>query len=440
MIYRTAGKFFKNIFPFERHTILLISEHLQWTGLEVRKLKMKRQTKSRIRALAVSGLFVLMLPLITAAAASGIPSAESAFFLAASASAMLSVGNIFPASEKIPSADIGNSSAGIPDKSYEEKDPRLDSALFTIDDSNMLSFGSPEIPNSYNEERIVPDENNDAGPKPYPENLENHDGNITLMHYGHFTGDNYIDLDIAGQVRNLTDVSNDRLISESRLMPDFAPDFTVEMNGEPQVLIMHTHATESYEPYERDFYDSSFNSRTTDKHMNMAAVGDAIAEQLEAAGIGVIHDTTMHDYPSYNGSYDRSRETVQAILEEFPSIKIVLDVHRDAIERADGERIAPVAEINGRNAAQIMIISGCDDGTMGMPDCMKNFRFACMLQQQLESDHEGLTRPILFDYRKYNQDLTTGSILIEVGGHANSIDQAVYSGELIGRSLAECLT
>ena len=74
-----------------------------------------------------------------------------------------------------------------------------------------------------------------------------------------------------------------------------------------------------------------------------------------------------------------------------------------------------------------------------MPDYMKNFRFACMLQQRLESDHEGLTRPILFDYRKYNQDLTTGSILIEVGGHANSIDQAVYSGELIGRSLAECL-
>ena len=396
---------------------------------------MTRQTKNRLRALAVSGLFVMMFPIMTAAVVSVIPSAESAFLFAASASAMLSVGNIFPVSEKNSAASEEIFSADLSDKSYEE-DPRLNSALFTIDDSNMLSFGAPEIPNSSDEERIVPDEDHDAGPKPYPESLENHDGNITLMHYGHFNGETYIDLDIAGQVRNVTSVSNDRLISESRL----APDFTVKPNGEPQVLIMHTHATESYEPYERDFYDSSFNSRTTDKQMNMVAVGDAIAEQLEAAGIGVIHDTTMHDYPSYNGSYDRSRETIQAILDEYPSIKIVLDIHRDAIERADGERIAPVAEINGRNAAQIMIISGCDDGTMGMPNCMKNFRFACMLQQQLESDYEGLTRPILFDYRKYNQDMTTGSILIEVGGHANSIDQAVYSGELIGKSLAACFT
>lgn len=396
---------------------------------------MTRQTKSSLRALAVAVIFVLLFPIMAAAAVSVIPSAESVFFLAASASAMLSAGDVFPIQQKnsrISSEDI---SAELSDKSSGEDIRLAMSPLFKIDDSNMLSFGAPEIPNSSDEERIVADEDSGAGPKPYPESLESHDGTITLMQYGSFSGDTYIDLDIAGQVRNVTNIPNEKLLSESRL----APDFTVELNGEPQILIMHTHATESYEPYERDFYDSSFNSRTTDKHMNMAAVGDAIALQLEAAGIAVIHDTTMHDYPSYNGSYDRSRETVQTILDEYPSIKIVLDIHRDAIERADGERIAPVAEIGGRNAAQVMIISGCDDGTMGMPDYMKNFRFACMLQQQLESGYEGLTRPILFDYRKYNQDMTTGSILIEVGGHANSIDQAVYSGELIGRSLAECL-
>ncbi|MDE5859986.1 MAG: stage II sporulation protein P, partial [Oscillospiraceae bacterium] len=300
----------------------------------------------------------------------------------------------------------------------------------------QISYGAPEIPNSTDEEKIVTNDSYDVGPEPYPENLENNDGAINAMSYGFFNGDNYINLDIAGQVRNITSVPNKTLIAESRL----APDFTIEKNGEPQILIMHTHTTESYEPYERDFYDSSFNSRTTDERMNMVAVGNAIAEQLEAAGIGVIHDTTKHDYRSYNNSYDRSRETVSAILEEYPSIKIVLDIHRDAIERESGERIAPVAEINGKNAAQVMIICGCDDGTMGMPNYLKNFRFACMLQQQMESGYEGLTRPILFDYRKYNQDLTDGSILIEVGGHANSIEQAVYSGELIGKSLAECFT
>lgn len=387
---------------------------------------MRGQKKRAATALA-AGTFILMLPLMGAALAACAPSAESAVFFAASASAKLSSGGIFPTRTK---SDPAVSSA---DNLLSDSDS---SSLFTVDDSMMLSFGELEIPNSTDEERLVTDKSYDVGPEPYPESLENHDGTITAMTYGAFSGGSYFALDIAGQVRNLTHVTNEELLAESRL----APDFAVEKNGEPQVLIMHTHATESYEPYERDFYDSSFNSRTTDRSMNMAAVGEAIAMQLEAAGIGVIHDTTLHDYPSYNGSYDLSRETVQGYLEEYPSIKIVLDVHRDAIERESGERIAPTAEINGRNAAQVMIISGCDDGTMDMPDCMKNFRFASLLQRQLESDWSGLTRPILFDYRKYNQDLTTGSILIEVGGHANSIDQAVYSGELIGKSLVNCLT
>ncbi len=383
---------------------------------------------------AAAGILVFTVPVIN-----GSSSAFSAAFTAAKASAMLSVGDVFPADENIQNVQtFENITADKPLPEVPKKTaytPNTHAALFTVDDREMLSWGELEIPNSSDEERIVPDEKPDAGPKPYPESLENRDGTITFMTYGHMNGEAYVDLDIAGQVRNVTSVSGKKVLEESRLLPDF----TVEKDGEPQVLIMHTHATESYEPYERDFYDASFNSRTTDKSMNMAAVGDKIAEQLEAAGISVIHDTTLHDYPSYNGSYDLSRETVQKYLDEYPSIKVVLDVHRDAIERESGERIAPIAEINGKNAAQVMIICGCDDGTMNMPDCMKNLRFACLLQRQMESDYPGLTRPVLFDYRKYNQDLTTGSILIEMGGHANSIEQAEYSGELVGKSLAKCL-
>ena len=396
---------------------------------------LSRQKKLRLRNAAAGTLFLAMLPLMTAAVSNAMPSsANSAVFFAASASAFLSVGDVFHDVLIAENSETHqeNTTAEI----AADKSPQSREKIFAVDDTFMLSYGELLIPNSTDEERRVPDKTYDVGPEPYPESLENRDGAITAMCYGNFKGDNYIDLDIAGQVRNVTSLPNSTLLEESRL----APDFEIEKNGEPQVLIMHTHATESYEPYERDFYDSSFNSRTTDPNMNMAAVGDAIAEQLEAAGIAVLHDTTMHDYPSYNDSYDRSRETVQKILEENPSIKIVLDIHRDAIERESGERIAPVAEINGKNAAQVMIISGCDDGTMDMPNYLKNFRFASLLQQQLESDYQGLTRPILFDYRKYNPDLTTGSILIEVGGHANSVDQAVYSGELIGKSLAKALT
>ena len=201
---------------------------------------------------------------------------------------------------------------------------------------------------------------------------------------------------------------------------------------------MHTHTTESFEPFEREFYDSSFSYRTSDEEMNVTAVGDAMKKEIEKYGINVIHDKTIHDYPSYTGSYDRSSETVKKILRENTEIKVVLDIHRDAIA-SENDLIAPVTEISGRKAAQIMIVSGCDDGTMNMPDYLQNFRLACLFQQQIESDCPGLTRPVLFDYRNYNQELTSGSLLIEVGSHGNTIDQVKYSGELIGNSIGKSL-
>lgn len=272
------------------------------------------------------------------------------------------------------------------------------------------------------------------GPKPYPTEWDLSGGVVERMSYGRYSGTQYFDLAEYGQVRNETSLSNSELYEESQK----APAFTIREISAPQVLIMHTHTTECFEPYERDAYDSSFNYRTTDRSQNICAVGEMIAEQLEAAGIGVIHDTTIHDYPSYTGSYERSRSTVKSLLKAHPSIKVVLDIHRDAIG-GDGVIQQPTVRIDGKKAAQIMIISGCDDGTMDMPDYLDNFHFASLLEQQLEGDYPGLTRPILFDYRKYNQDLTTGSLLIEVGTHGNTLEQVEYSGELIGKSLARAL-
>ena len=276
-------------------------------------------------------------------------------------------------------------------------------------------FGWQEESDSNKAESADAEISGEKGPKPYPEKWD-------------------ISEEDGGQVRNETDISNGVLLEESRL----EPDFKIELNSEPQVLIMHTHTTESFEPYVREFFDPSFNYRTTEESYNTVAVGEKITEELKAAGIGVIHDTTIHDYPSYNGSYERSAETVKKILAENPSIKVVLDIHRDAIGTNESI-MQPTVEIEGKESAQVMIISGCDDGTMDMPDYMKNFRFASLLQQQMSSDYEGLTRPILFDYRKYNQDLTTGSLLIEVGTHGNTIEQVKYAGELVGKSLAKAL-
>lgn len=270
------------------------------------------------------------------------------------------------------------------------------------------------------------------GDKPYPEE-EDWTGNgvpVVRTTYGEYSGTTYFNLSDGGQVNNKTSLSNEKLIEESRRLPDF----TISDTDEPQVLIYHTHTTESFEPYVRDNLDANFNYRTTDETKNMIMVGNAIQAELESQGIGVIHATEIHDYPSYNGSYGRSRESIVPILEQYPTIKVALDIHRDAISNSDFAA-QPYIEIDGKEAAQIMIISGCDDGTLDMPNYMKNFHFACNLQQQFERDYAGFTRPILFDYRHYNQDLTTGSLLIEVGSHGNTLEQVQYSGQLIGRSL-----
>ena len=291
--------------------------------------------------------------------------------------------------------------------------------------------GSTEIPSAKPDPEII-------AAIPYPEDLTGEDGRILKLSFGHYDGSQYFDLDGGGQVRSGSEEWDiPSLIAESRRPVDFPLDITP---GEPLVLIYHTHTTESYEPSDRTYYDASFGSRTTDPEKNVVAVGERICAELEAAGIPYIHDTLLHDYVSYNAAYDSSRAAVKELLKKYPSIKIALDIHRDGLQREDGTRLAPVAEISGREAAQVMIISGCDDGSLGLPEYIKNFHFACALQQRLESSFPGLTRPILFDYRHYNQDLTTGSLLIEVGSHGNCLEQALYSGTLIGKGLAGLIT
>lgn len=264
--------------------------------------------------------------------------------------------------------------------------------------------------------------------------FKNKSGDIIKRTYGTCSGNNIISLS-SGQVRNCTEIATETLKKETEIKPEFK----ITLNSEPQVLIMHTHTTESYEVSDRGYFDDTYFCRTLDPTQSVVAVGDKIAEKLAEKGIATIHDGTIHDDPSYSYSYSRSSVTVQDILAKYPSIKVVLDIHRDGIADSDGSRIAPVAVIDGKEAAQIMIICGCDDGTMDMPNYMQNFHFACALQNSMESRHAGLTRPVLFDYRYYNQDLTTGSLLIEVGSNGNTLAQALYSGELVGEGVADAL-
>lgn len=235
-------------------------------------------------------------------------------------------------------------------------------------------------------------------------------------------------------IRNCTKLPSELIGAEA----EKKPSVTLSDSNEPQVLIIHTHTTESYERDSDGYYDTDYDGRSLCPANSVVGVGAVLAQTLADNGISTLHDGTVFDDPVYNYSYSRSRERTEQLLKEYPSIKIVLDIHRDGI--ADGDvRIAPVAEINGRKAAQIMIICGCDDGTDILPDYMDNLRFASYLQNAIEKDNKGITRPMLFDYRFYNQDLAEASLVIEFGALANDIEQVRYSAELAGRSIANLL-
>lgn len=211
-------------------------------------------------------------------------------------------------------------------------------------------------------------------------------------------------------------------------------------SDKPSILIYHTHTSETYVTLDVGWYPSSFSSRSSDCGQNMARVGDAITQELEKAGYNVIHDKTIYD-TSYNGSYQRSRAQVEMYLELYPSIAITLDVHRDALTTNNEQTIIkPVAEVNGKKAAQIMLIAGREGNTItSFPNWENNLKFAVQIQNKMNEMYPEVMRPLFHCYRMYNMDLTPNSLLVEVGTHGNTLEEAVYSGTLLGKALSEML-
>ena len=212
--------------------------------------------------------------------------------------------------------------------------------------------------------------------------------------------------------------------------------YKIKKNNEPQVLILHTHATESYLRENRDYYTDADLSRTTDNNYNMVALGKIVADRLNEVGIKTLHDTTAHDYPSYSESYSRAAETICNYTEKYPSIKVVIDLHRDAIAANDTDKVKVTTEIDGKKAAQIMLVMGSQSGSVtNFPEWKENLKLATKIQQTIEVMYPTLARSIHFMSKNYNQSLTTGSLLIEIGTDGNTIDEAKYSAELLSNAL-----
>ncbi len=216
--------------------------------------------------------------------------------------------------------------------------------------------------------------------------------------------------------------------------------FKINQTSEPQVLIMHTHTTETFMPTDSSVYTENFQSRTTDNSRNMARVGEIIAERLNAEGIVTLHDKTQHDYPEYTGSYTRAAKTINSYLKKYPSIKIVLDLHRDAVSSGESDKVKLSTEIHGKKAAQVMLVMGSQSGSVtNYPNWQENFKLAIRLQQKMEKMYPTLARPLMLMSKNYNQSLSNGSLLIEFGTEANSLEEVHYSATLVSDALISLL-
>ena len=200
----------------------------------------------------------------------------------------------------------------------------------------------------------------------------------------------------------------------------------LNMKGQgPKVLIVHTHATESYSPQGAENYQAGVSDRSMDSSRNMVAVGEAARAVFEKWGIEVIHDKTLHDHPNFNGSYANSLKTVEGYLKKYPSICVVLDLHRDAFVYENGSKAKFVTEINGQKTAQLMVVVGTDAGGLEHSGWRENMKLALKIQNRILGKYPGLMRGVNLRRERFNGHTTKGSLIIEVGSSGNSLDEAV---------------
>lgn len=196
----------------------------------------------------------------------------------------------------------------------------------------------------------------------------------------------------------------------------------------PTVLILHTHSTESYTKKGEDYVESS-SWRTLSEEYNMLSIGAEVAAMLNQAGISTIQDRQLHDYPSYNGSYVDARKSIQAVLEEYPTIQLVLDLHRDA-SGGEGGQLRTRAQVNGEDSAQLMVVLGTNYKTYE-----ENLSLGLKLHVQLQRQNPGIMRPLQLRSQRFNQDLCPGALLIEVGAAGNSHKEAMVAARQLAKAI-----
>lgn len=237
-----------------------------------------------------------------------------------------------------------------------------------------------------------------------------------------------------------TDVSNIEMNYSANRTPDIEALLTHPLDwdltaDEPSVLIIHSHGTEAFLPGDGYTYEEEGGAyRTTDDSCNMLALGEELARLLNEAGINTVQDRTYYDYPDYLSSYDNARIGLQEQLNRYPTVKLVIDLHRDSAERADGSQWATEAIINGEKSAQVMLVMGTDS-YYTHPNWEQNLSIALKLNAIMEKTHEGSTRPLDLRKQRFNQDLSAGAIIAEIGAAGNTYREAMNAVSVLAEAI-----
>ncbi len=213
-----------------------------------------------------------------------------------------------------------------------------------------------------------------------------------------------------------------------------AMDFSARPGTEgPQVLIIHSHGSEAYSMPPGEEYVPTGDYRTDDDRCNVLRVGDEVAAVLSSHGLSVLHDRTLHDVPNYNDSYSNSLAAIENYVANYPSLVFILDIHRDAIADADGNQYKLVSEEEPR-AAQVSLVMG--NAFDGWQD---NLKLAVAVQNHICENYPTLMRPITVRGYRYNQHMTPGSMLVEIGAAGNSMDESLLAARIFANGLAETI-
>lgn len=315
-----------------------------------------------------------------------------------------SLGNIFDIMNgiMIPSKDQSDSdSIVVPDKN----DPTSDSKDPPTTSENIYDFDYSKVPDGEN--AVIPMD-------------------LSLTSYGNT------------YIYNSTGYSpNAKALLAAKL--SFSDDVIYISNKtEPIVLILHTHATESYLPDGAISYKDTGGeiARSEDINENVVAVGNVMAQILSESGIPTLHCTILHDKLQYKDSYARAEETIKQYLERYPSIKLVIDLHRDAVIKSTGEIVRPVTSVNSQPTAQVMCVVGSDWSGSKCDNWENNLALALQLRERLNSKYNSICRPAYLRSSTYNQELAPYSLLLEIGACGNSLEEAKRAAVLVATELS----